>query len=391
MSDESTPRSAALQGAGLSRPLRELTQLGVDEWTVRRMWDGIQRRSAAVGSPPGRRLTSGRAVSLAVAFVLALLVGTSWLWLRAAGEGGRSPIAAGPLLLEGGRHFDQLEAAEAGQGERASFADGSSIELEPGARVEGLATSGTEVVVLVRQGRARFSVTPGGPRRWRIETGSARVEVMGTVLSVENAAGFVAVSVEEGVVLVRSALLRDGVRRVRAGQSLRIEPPGALPLEAAAPPVVTPEELPLESSERTERAPRRRPGMSAAELWAGADQARQAGDAARAATLLERLLYEHPGDSQAALGAYTLGRLQLEQLAKPRAAAQSFQQALELGLTEALRESCYVRWAEALRRAGQGAALRGVAAEYLSHYPKGAQRQAMQRLLEQTDPLQGTP
>jgi len=124
-----------------------------------------------------------------------------------------------------------------------------------------------------------------------------------------------------------------------------------------------------------------KPGTSAAELWTGADQARQSGDAARAAALLERLLYEHPGDSQAALGAYTLGVLQLEQLASPRAAAQRFAQALELGLATGLQESCYVRRAEALRQSGDGSELRRVASEYLRRFPAGAQREAMQRLL----------
>jgi transmembrane sensor len=276
-----------------------------------------------------------------------------------------------------------------------------------------LAATGNEFVVLVRRGKARFAVTPGGPRRWLIETRSARVEVVGTVLSVESSEGFVAVKVDEGAVLVRSPLLRDGVQRVQAGQTLRLEtkpepahvPPPA-PAAAEPMPELSLDELPeAPAAELVRKAPRLRPreraalkqraaapreaGMNAAELWAGADEARQSGDAARAAKLLERLLYEHPGDSQAALGAYTLARLQLEKLARPRAAADRFAQALDLGLAAPLRESCYVRWVEALRQAGQGATLRGVAAEYLKQYPKGSQRQAMQRLIDA--PVAGTP
>jgi len=92
--------------------------------------------------------------------------------------------------------------------------------------------------------------------------------------------------------------------------------------------------------------------------------------------------YEHPEDSQAALGAYTIGVLQLEQLARPRSAARHFAQALELGIATGLRESCYLRWAEALRQAGDSDALRGIAREYLRSFPLGEQRDAMQRLLE---------
>jgi hypothetical protein len=98
--------------------------------------------------------------------------------------------------------------------------------------------------------------------------------------------------------------------------------------------------------------------------------------------LLEQLIAEHPEDSQAALGAYTIGVLQLEQLAQPRAAARHFEQALELGIASGLRESCYLRWAEALRLAGDPHAASKLAREYLRSYPLGEQRETMQRLLE---------
>jgi len=397
MSDRDECDSAALAAARLRRPVRELTRLSVDEWTVRRMWEGIQRRSAGRVAPaPARsrwRGTTALALGLGVVLVVTLAVGASWLLLGGSTERSQAAHAAVPLLTEDGQRFEALEAAAGAQPAQLAFADGSSIEALPGARVEGLAATGSEFVVLVRQGRARFSVTPGGPRRWLIETKSARVEVVGTVLSVENGADFVEVRVDTGVVLVRSPLLSDGVQRIQAGQSLRLQTPPAVPPRAAAP---HPRELPpdaapsaaarTKSAEPVERLGRRRPGSSAAELWTGADQARQFGDAARAAALLERLLYEHPGDSQAALGAYTLGVLQLEQLARPRAAARSFARALELGLATGLQESCYVRRVEALRQAGDVSELRRVADEYVRRFPAGAQRDAMQRLLEANAP-----
>src|SRR5262245_62019455 len=142
MSDESQ-RSQALASA---RPLRELTRLGVDEWIVRRMWDGIQRRSTVLAGAERRWSGAGRSPNAGLGFVLALLVAAPWLgqsWLGLHGDAAvsGSPSATGPLLLQGGQHFDQLEAAPQGASQRVSFADGSSIEAAPGARVEGLAAS----------------------------------------------------------------------------------------------------------------------------------------------------------------------------------------------------------------------------------------------------------
>jgi hypothetical protein len=97
--------------------------------------------------------------------------------------------------------------------------------------------------------------------------------------------------------------------------------------------------------------------------------------------LLGRLLRDHPADSQAALAAFTLGVLQLDQLGRPEQAARSFEQALDLGLGAALREDCYARWARAAVRMGEPAAARAVLAEYERHYPRGRHRASIERLL----------
>ena len=298
MREGEAPDSAALAAARLPRPVRELTRLGVDEWTVRRMWEDIQRRSTARGAPVPRRARRRGAMALAlglgVALVLSLAVSASWLLLRSSAEQSQAANAVVPLLTEDGHRFEALEATQGTPPAQVAFADGSSIEALPGARVEGLAATGNQFVVLVRRGRARFSVTPGGPRHWLIETKSARVEVVGTVLSVENGDDFVEVGVDEGVVLVRSQLLSDGVQRVQAGQSLRLQtspvPPREAPRPDEAPRVpassatapASSAAAPAKSAEPRDRL-RRRPGTSAAELWSGADRARQSGDAARAA------------------------------------------------------------------------------------------------------------
>ena len=398
--------SAALRLLELDAPLRGSSRLSLDEWTVRRMWGNIQLR--AVGSARARAVARRRpkwAWALACVPLLVagwMLIGTPW----------RTRVFQGPLVTSEGKRFESLEAP-ARESARIGFADGSQIEVAPGARLEGLAATANEFVLLLRRGKAHFSVTPGGPRRWLIEARGASVEVVGTHFSVESGKGVMAVSVESGIVLVRSPLLADGVQRLGAGQSLRLDTGSsedaldhALGAAAAKAPAATeaeaeraargkPDGLARAATERPvsklSTKAQRRTRESAADLWSGADRARRAGDAEHAVELLERLLAEHPEDSQAALGAYTIGVLQLEQLARPRAAARRFEQALELGIASGLRESCTLRWAEALRQAGADDALRGVARDYLRNYPLGEQRDAMQKLLDAKDRSGGAP
>ncbi|HTV22112.1 MAG TPA: FecR family protein, partial [Polyangiaceae bacterium] len=236
MSDDET--SAALARVRIEAPVSELARPQVDEWAVRRMWEGIQRRKDAPAKNERRHivLLAGFAV---LASVLALAVAglqlvathdepaalreaalrdaalkaaaSTPLEAPASGAPGVKPpegppIAAPPpepLLTRDARRFELLEApalpvpaaggararpptAATAQSTRVDFTDGSSIEAAPGTRVEALASSPGEFAVMVRRGVAQFHVTPGGPRRWRIEASRARVEVLGTVLSVES-------------------------------------------------------------------------------------------------------------------------------------------------------------------------------------------------------------
>jgi hypothetical protein len=252
--------------------------------------------------------------------------------------------------------------------------------------------------VAVRRGRAQFRVTPGGPHRWRIEASHAQVEVLGTVLWVESDARGSSVRVDVGRVLVRSPELPGGSRPLAAGEVLRLGTPLAAP-EAApetgagdrAPPAArvgrrraraqTLGATRLERGDVASLPARSRAGGStAAALWEEADEARRDGQPARAAERLARLIEGYPEDSQVALAAFTLGVLQLDRLAQPVEAAESFQLALELGIGAALRDDAYLRWAEALSRVRDAARLAMVSAEYARLYPRGRQRAAIERL-----------
>jgi transmembrane sensor len=384
--------SAALADVGLPAPVRELTSVPVDEWAVRRMWEGVQRqREARHGLGERKQRLASAALALLASAVLAALVllGARHPPLEVAGKEVASQRLGGPLLTKEARRFERVEAPSDGVPARVELADGSSIEALPGARVDGLASGSSEFLVLVRRGRARFAVTPGGPRRWSIETRDARVEVVGTVLSVEADGSGSSVAVEVGTVVVRSPALADGVQRLEAGQSLRLPAlaPAAATIPAAPPPAAPatpePDVAVTAPASASAGATLRRAGPvlarpRAAELWEEVDAARKDNRPARAAALLGRLLREHPDDSQAALAAFTLGVLQLDQLEQPEQAARSFEQALDLGLGAALREDCYARWARAAMRMGDRAAARAVLGEYVRHHPRGRHRASIE-------------
>jgi tetratricopeptide (TPR) repeat protein len=181
--------------------------------------------------------------------------------------------------------------------------------------------------------------------------------------------------VDVGRVLARSPELPGGVQTVGAGQSMRssTESPPAIEAASAAPLAPL---APKPAARSAERSPTR-----AAELWQGVDDARRRGQPIRAAALLSRLLRDYPADSQVALAAFTLGVLQLERLEQPAEAARSFERAIELGIGAALREDAYLRWAEALDRAGASARIEALLADYARRYPHGRQRAAIQALL----------
>lgn len=326
-------------------PLARALRSTVDEAAVRRMWAGIERRL-----PARRAARSVRAGWLA--FAALLVAGVVYLLLVELAPG-REPLEARALLLEDGRAFESVEGGVE-RGGVVRFDDGSRIEAEPGARVEALASTPSELSLLVRRGRARFVVTPGGPRRWSIDARGVRVEVVGTVLTVEASERAVRVAVEVGAVLVRSPLLSDGVQRLAAGESVALAldepaPPRAAESEVAPDPSVEPEPPPARAHKPWSRAQQRVPARSASpgprELWARADEARAAGQPELAIVLLEQLLREHPGDAQAPLGAFTLGTVLAEQK-QPERAAQAFRRALELGLPSVLRELCLRRLQE---------------------------------------------
>jgi len=110
-----------------------------------------------------------------------------------------------------------------------------------------------------------------------------------------------------------------------------------------------------------------------------ADVARLSGHPADAVAPLTRVVNEHAGDSRAPLAAFTLGRIQLDSLGRPAAAADAFARAIALGLPQSLREDAYARLVEARARAGDKAGAAAAAREYEQRFPAGQRLEHVRR------------
>lgn len=358
----------------LPNPIGEALREGGSELGAQRVWG---RLSKTLERRPRRRPV--RAL-LAVAAVFLAIVATWAGWPREVLEPGPLTVAGEPLCE---RHLLALQQVPTA----IALADGSVLRSVQPARLELLENSAHVFSVFLHSGEVQFEVQPGGPRRWTIETGLVTVEVVGTKFNVARSGGGVRVSVERGVVLVRGERVPNRVRRLEHGQTFELTtedpPPSPAPLPAVspvapapvrrAPPrspkppevvVQTEEPAPLDAGEfdpAREKTPE--------ELFTLADVARVAGHDTEAISLLERIIAAYPDDPMAPVAAFTIGKLQLEQLRDFAAASESFERADTLGIPDALREQTFVRWVEALGRAGQRTRCREVAQQYRQLFP----------------------
>ncbi len=309
-----------------------------------------------------------------------------------------------------------------------AFSDGSQLSLEQGTSAEVVANQAGKLTLLLREGRGRFEVNPKSHRQWVVETGIASVEVLGTIFTVERGAEGVRVAVERGVVLVRSEGLPDRLQRVEAGHEVfapatvaasHPSPPAPTSLDAPpvaerpvveeplakpAPPPSRPPSPPPPAPPPDWQTPARRGEFDGAwallapaftervttadkaELLLMADTARAVGHPAEAASALTRALERDPSDATVA---FTLARLELDQLDRPKAAAAHFERVASASPPSPLRYDALVRQAEALDAAGEAAAASSVAKATLAAFPDGAHTQKLEQLLrtlERTQP-----
>lgn len=373
---------------------RRLTEVGACagwQWTAEReraVWEDVLRSRART-----RVAGAGAAVAVAVAVMLVGWFGFRWDAGRATA--GAEGVDAGLLM--------RLE-------------DGSTVTaVHEGARLEPVKVATDLVVLRLHSGAARFSVTPGLKRSFRVLAGPYAVHVVGTVFTVALEPKSVVVQVERGTVLVP---LPNGDQRVSGGHGVSL--PIAEPSPAPTPAVVRTDEPaePVPDEPAAAPAPQARahpavqqpPSPStlswrdlahrgdyakayerlqaegqqavrddAGDLLLVADVARLSGHPSAAESALRRVLRNHGGDARAPLAAFTLGRVLLDDYGRPEDAARAFSRARQLAPGGVLAEDALAREVECRARAGQSELARSLAEQYLKAYPNGQRAKTVRR------------
>jgi transmembrane sensor len=376
-------------GLPAGEPLERSLRPALDEAAVARVWRGIRahrasEQGASARGGAGRRARwafAGASSLVAVAAVVAL-VRMSW----------GAPETPGALHVVAQR--GALSTVLRPSPSPIALDDGSQLVLSATTNLEVLANDGARFVTLLRRGRCHFSVKPGGPRRWTIETDLATVEVVGTEFTVDRGERGLEVSVDHGIVLVRGERVPGRVTRLRAHERLvvpvvepRAATPAAAPSIPPAPDSVASRARELTLSRRDVaatppqpmrvRAPLEAVSASGAETDAAdarlaeADAARAAGRNDEAAGLFAEVMRESANDSRGALAAFSLAKLQLDELGRPAEAAETFAWVVRRGSPRALVEDAQARRVEALARAGRRSEAAAEARVYEARWPEG--------------------
>lgn len=231
-----------------------------------------------------------------------------------------------------------------------------------------------------------------GDRR-TIDVGLARLTFSDADVVVEPSPHHLMIRVERGEIDVESPHVRGGAAHLSAGMLLEIDDEPSAPIASASAPLA-----PHAPSWRALAAQGANPeayaalgdggvgaaaaGASVDDLLTLADVARLSGHPREAVAPLQRVLRDHATDGRAALAAFTLGRVELDELGEPAAAATAFDRAIALGVPRALEEDAYARLVEAYARAGDDASARLAYDRAVARFPGGAREPAMRRWVE---------
>jgi transmembrane sensor len=368
----------------LRAPLKRWLEQPLAEHDVQRIWRTLPESRRVGATAIARQRVRWIGLGAVGAFALSASL---WFILSA-----RAPAATGALLATSSQR-----ALSPGQplGDEShpvqiALSDGSQVDLQPHAVLEVIRNSPAHFKTRLQRGRVLFDVKPGGPRRWEIDCGPVRVEVLGTRFTIERDPVGVRVQVDRGVVAVHSA---GSDRRLTAGHVIYVASPpmaaadvtrivqdrreqprqrsddhraqGVAPLSAAG-------------SDHLALAPKRASIQSMARpvattqdavliaLLRDADAARREHQTARALVLLERVIAAAPTSPHGAIAAFTLARSVIAN--DPNRAVSALQTAANAAAPEWLREDARARMVEAYARAGQRARAAEMARRY---YPSG--------------------
>lgn len=295
----------------------------------------------------------------------------------------------------------------------ASFDDGSRVTSKSDDTQISVRTDRQDLVeVGLSTGRARFEIAKRRQRVFRVLIDQTRIEVLGTVFSVERSPSGLSVDVEEGRVRVvrpqARVELTSGERMTFPSAPTRPaatqnDTEAKTPRQAQDPGSDTPARRP-KPRERWQRAAKRgalekaydgmkRQGVvnRAEELLLAADVARMTGHPEEALPYLRRVIGDHAKDPRAPLAAFTLGKLLLQDLGRPRQAAKAFRQVAKLDASDALREDALAREIECHYRVGDEERARELANRYLLRYPRGRRAEWVRRYGGLSAPSSSSP
>ena len=279
----------------------------------------------------------------------------------------------------------------------SSLADGTRIVLDDASTVlRKTVDAGDDVLFELDSGGARFEVARRPSRVFRVHAGEVTVQVIGTGFRVRRTHTRCQVAVEHGRVLVS---WWGGSRELSAGEQGTFPSemaPGAPPSAAGsgaasvpsvpsvrsalAPAASAPGPAPSSIATRAGGHPSAAALSGPEALFAHADRARTEGKPELAVAALRELQARFPRDPHVGAAAFTIGRLLLESLQRPREAAAAFAEARALARGDgALAEDALAREVEALHAAGDGASARARADLYRSLYPRGLRLHIVER------------
>lgn len=367
-------------------------EVRVRAWSAARVEAGL-RELAARGPTASTRLERAFR-AFALAFVAAAVVALGLVSYRNFRQAADEPAhaATGSSLLHIG--------------------DGMEAQLDAHAKVDLREKTDARVVVAVRSGAARFRVRHDPQRLFRVEAGGVVIEDLGTIFSVDRRADSVVVSVTEGAVAVAFADAGGAQAKKTLTAGERAEFPSVAPAVASstvAPPARSELAAPVASGTSQQGTPESSPAVGWRELHkAGkhrlayellapngfrdvrdepgdlllaSDVARLSRHPADAAALLRRLLARHARDPRAPSAAFTLGWVLMNELGRPREAAQAFAKAEALAPFGNLAEDAMARTVEAWLRAGDRARAKAEFERYRSRNPRGRHLAMLERQL----------
>ncbi len=335
-------------------PLGPWLDPGLDNARIARQWAGIKGRLDGNARP---RWVWGAALAGAVIAVGALGIGIS-RWSGAPPEIAVVPAGSSILVL----------------------ADGSRVTLDRGAQLDVSTNERAHIVATLKGGSARFDVASDPARVFTVLVGEVEVRVAGTQFQVDfdPTSRAVTVAVLGGAVEIRSAAQPGEVHRLGVGETWSTTQAAVAPTAQLAPSAEVPAAVPADptATAPTAAPPTRgsaAPVEDAKSLFESANQARRAGDLARASTLYRELTRRFPNDPRARVAALELGRIEMDRDHDhdPSVAEQALRQASSAEAGSSVHEDALARLVQLYAAKGDTRACQVAQGRYLAAYPNG--------------------